>query len=153
MLITDLPRCFRYDAWANRQILAAVRATAALPERPRQVMAHLLQAQKVWLMRLTGRDTAGMQIWPQMTLDECEPLLAENEQGYADYVSSLRQERYGDLISYRTSTGVAMQSSVGDILTHVLLHGSYHRGQLAVAIKQAGGDPPLTDFIVFSRDG
>lgn len=152
MLATDLSRSFRYDAWANRRILAAARGTPALPQRPRAVMAHLLAAQRVWLMRLTGGDTSGLAIWPQMTLEDCEPLLADNERSYAAFLASLPPQRRDEIIEYRTSTGVAMRSSVGDILTHVLLHGSYHRGQLAVAIEQAGGEAPLTDFIVFARD-
>jgi uncharacterized damage-inducible protein DinB len=33
----------------------------------------------------------------------------------------------------------------------VLLHGSYHRGQIASAVRAAGGTPAYSDFIHASR--
>lgn len=44
-----------------------------------------------------------------------------------------------------------MRSAVRDVLLHVALHGSYHRGQLAWLARTAGAVPTATDFIVFSR--
>jgi uncharacterized damage-inducible protein DinB len=31
------------------------------------------------------------------------------------------------------------------------MHGSYHRGQIAMALRAAGVDPVNTDFIAFAR--
>jgi uncharacterized damage-inducible protein DinB len=40
---------------------------------------------------------------------------------------------------------------VGEIITHVTMHGGHHRGQIARALRQAGCEPPYTDYIQFSR--
>jgi uncharacterized damage-inducible protein DinB len=40
---------------------------------------------------------------------------------------------------------------VGEIITHVTMHGGHHRGQIARALRQAGREPPYTDYIQFSR--
>jgi len=40
---------------------------------------------------------------------------------------------------------------VQDILTHVLLHSAYHRGQIASQVRSSGEQPPYTDFIHAAR--
>jgi uncharacterized damage-inducible protein DinB len=43
------------------------------------------------------------------------------------------------------------RSQISDILLHVALHSSYHRGQIAAAVRAAGVTPVNTDFITFAR--
>lgn len=152
MITPDFARAFTYDAWANRRTLQALRQVSHLDDRSREVMAHVLGAQKVWLTRLRGEDTSALAVWPQLTLDQCEPLLEENASAYQQFLSTLSPEHLGHVLAYRTSTGVDFRTSVADILTQVLLHGSYHRGQLATSVKRHGGTPPVTDFVVFARE-
>ena len=51
------------------------------------------------------------------------------------------------------SKGQSWTSRVEDVLTHVLLHGAYHRGQIASALREAGLTPPYTDYIHATRSG
>jgi uncharacterized damage-inducible protein DinB len=37
------------------------------------------------------------------------------------------------------------------MLTHVAMHGSYHRGQIAAALRAGGDIPSPTDYIAFVR--
>lgn len=55
-------------------------------------------------------------------------------------------------MSYRSSQGTPFQTSVGDILMHLASHGAYHRGQIALLLRQAGAEPLNTDFITFVRE-
>ena len=48
---------------------------------------------------------------------------------------------------YVNSKGERYVSSVEDILTHVVFHGAYHRGQIAAKMREAGFDPAYTDYI------
>jgi len=54
-------------------------------------------------------------------------------------------------VSYRNSAGRDFRNTVEEIVTHVTMHGSYHRGQIARIIRASGGDPPYTDYIQFMR--
>jgi len=38
-------------------------------------------------------------------------------------------------------------------LTQAAMHSHYHRGQNATRLRELGGTPPVTDFIVWIRDG
>ena len=52
-----------------------------------------------------------------------------------------------------TSAHVDYDSLVRDILTHVFMHSAYHRGQIAVDMRQNGVTPAYTDFIHGVRQG
>ena len=56
-------------------------------------------------------------------------------------------------VAYRNSQGEAWTSTVGDILTHVVSHSAYHRGQVASELRAAGFAPAYTDFIHAVRQG
>ena len=55
-------------------------------------------------------------------------------------------------VRYRNSRGEEFHTPVGDLLTHVLMHGAYHRGQIAASVRRAGGEPAATDYIAFTRE-
>jgi uncharacterized damage-inducible protein DinB len=42
---------------------------------------------------------------------------------------------------------------VDDVLTHVILHSAYHRGQIASAVRAGGETPAYTDLIHAVRQG
>ncbi|MFL5508025.1 MAG: DinB family protein, partial [Gemmatimonadaceae bacterium] len=52
---------------------------------------------------------------------------------------------------YKNSAGEQFTSSVENILTHVFMHGSYHRGQVASLVRAGGDTPSPTDYIFFTR--
>jgi uncharacterized damage-inducible protein DinB len=143
-------RLFRYTEWADRRVLAALRANPAAGPDALPLFAHVLAGEHVWLSRLNGVATR-IEVWPQLALDECEAVIAENAAGYAAVVAATAD--FGATVHYRTLAGVEYDTAVGDILTHVVTHGGYHRGQVAKAIARAGGTAANTDFMVFVREG
>ena len=48
---------------------------------------------------------------------------------------------------YTNSRGEAWTSTVEEILTHVVIHSAYHRGQIASDVRASGGVPAYTDYI------
>ena len=55
------------------------------------------------------------------------------------------------LVRYRNGAGQEFTSTVEDILLRLCLHGAYHRGQIAWALRPSGVTPAATDFIAFIR--
>lgn len=143
-----LERLFQHAAWADQRTLAALRDTPAAHAEALPLLAHLLAAEHVWLQRLQLREPRHA-VWPTLDLDQCASLAAENAAGYEAYLGQLPEERLGDLIQYRTSQGQELVTSISDILSHVVLHGPYHRGQIAKIIGRNGGVATSTDFIMF----
>lgn len=146
-------RLFEYDAWGNLQVIESLRlATLAPSSRACAVTAHLIGAGRVWFERLHGRVSA-IEVWPNFSVDECETAFRELDQSWKGYLRGLKP---GDLerpIAYVNTKGEKWGSQVGDILMHVVLHGSYHRGQIAMLVRGSGARPAYTDYIEARRRG
>jgi uncharacterized damage-inducible protein DinB len=112
--------------------------------------AHILGSEHNWLSRIQG-NAPKLAIWPTLTLDECEKAAKENVSAFNALVSTLTPELLQKPITYRNSAGDQYTSTLEDILTHVSLHGAYHRGQIAASIRAGGDAPNPTDYIAFAR--
>jgi uncharacterized damage-inducible protein DinB len=136
--------------WADTQSLASLRDFPPGQPEALPLYGHVLAAEEVWLARLESREPR-CAVWPTLAISECETLAAENARGYQKYLENLTESDLAALVRYRNSRGEEFASSALDILTHVVIHGAYHRGQIARIIGRGGGQAPNTDFIIFAR--
>lgn len=137
-------------AWADERVILALRRAARANDRALALYAHVLGAEHVWLTRLEGRD-ATVAVWPELDLDGCGRLAAENHAAYRRYVSRLSGDDLDRTVHYRNSAGDEFDSTIEDILLQVATHGAYHRGQIALLLRDAGNVPEPTDYIAFVR--
>jgi uncharacterized damage-inducible protein DinB len=136
--------------WADRLVLAALKRAKAVDPRTVNLYAHLVAAEHVWLGRLENRP-ASVPVWPTLTVDQCEQLATETAAGLTRYVDGLSPADVAREVHYKNSAGAEFTSLVEDILLHVALHGSYHRGQITTDLRAAGSIPNPTDYIAFIR--
>jgi uncharacterized damage-inducible protein DinB len=141
---------FNHVEWADRLVLGSLREAGTPPPKALEVYAHILGAEHVWLSRINGV-APRFAVWPTLSIDDAERLAAANVEGYAMILSTLTAETLDAPITYRNSAGAQFTSSLDDILTHVALHGSYHRGQIAASLRAAGQAPNPTDYIAYRR--
>src|SRR5262249_16044419 len=128
-----LERMFRSMSWADRQALAALRECPNAHAEALPLLAHLLAAEHIWLPRVE-QSAARLAVWPQLTMNECEQLAADNEAGYRNFLARTGPGQLEVPITYRNTKGQAFTTPLLDILTHVVVHGAYHRGQIARCI-------------------
>ena len=152
----DFLRMFAYDDWANRECIAAMRAANSVPAAALGRMAHILSAQKLWLERIL-KQPQSTPVWPSSTLDDCAALADEMSSAWRNHLTRLANQfapgSLDDTVEYRNSKGELWRSRVEDILTHVLFHSAYHRGQIALQMRASGAEPAYTDFIHAVRKG
>lgn len=146
-----LQRLYAHAAWADAGLLAVIAQHHASDARILQLMGHVVAAERIWISRILARDLGAFAPWTALTLTEMQRLDEDNRREYHELVRSLAPERLDDVVAYRTSKGDAMRSRLGDILLHIALHGAYHRGQIAAAIRATGDAPPAADYIMFCR--
>lgn len=147
---SHLRRLIEHLEWADAAALEALRTSSGSDARALTVYSHVLGAEAVWLARLAGRPS-DVAVWPVLSLEQAASLAARNAAELDAVVSSLAPDDLGREIDYRASDGRAFRSTTEDILLHVALHGSYHRGQVALLIRGGGGEPASTDYIAFAR--
>lgn len=132
---------FAHLRWADSRALAALRAAAAPPAQALELYAHILGAEHIWLARLR-QEPAQVAVWPSLDLDACAALADANHSAFSELSTTLDEAGLAREIPYLNSAGSPFRSSLRDILLHVALHGCYHRGQVALLLRQAGAEPP-----------
>ncbi len=143
-----LKRMLRYDVWANEATLGSL-TQGPPPPRSLRWMSHILGAELLWLSRMEGVPSK-LPVWPELTVEQCQALLSElsNELDHLEHLGPLDRP-----VSYSNSKGEPWTSTVEEILTHLVIHSAYHRGQIASDLRSAGQEPAYTDYIHAVRQG
>ena len=151
-----LRRLLDFDAWAAGHTAAALATLAAdearahdVPLRAMALFAHNLAAHRVWQARVEGK-TPGHLAWP-----------APRPAHFVEEVEKLRRrwdavlERRGDedVIEYQDSRGRDRSGTLADVVTHLVMHATYHRGQIAMLLGRVDVTLPATDFLLAVRGG
>lgn len=144
-----IQKFFEYDNWATERELAAFEDV----DNPQalKMLGHILAAKQIWLVRLNGQDSSAISTHPDLSLDECRKLAAEIAMGYARIFSTLDAAAIESSITYKNTKGDRFTTPIGQVLTHVAFHSTYHRGQIALLLRQEGDTAVNTDFITFTR--
>jgi len=148
--VPHLSKLVAHLAWADDRVLAALRSATAPDPSCLELFAHVLAAEHVWLARLRG-ETPRHPVWPALTLEECARLVQANQRELTACVGALVPADLVRGVTYTNSAGQQFTSTIEDMLLQVFLHGSYHRGQIAWALRKGGGVPMPTDYIAFVR--
>jgi uncharacterized damage-inducible protein DinB len=145
----NFDRLFAYDDWANREEVQHLRSLATPAPQAIDILAHIVGAQRLWIHRLRS-DPQGAAVWPKWSLDEIEEELAHL---YHEWKSVLPVADLHAVVGYVNSKGERWSNRTEDILMHVIIHGGYHRGQIATLVRQGGEAPAFTDYIHCVRQG
>jgi uncharacterized damage-inducible protein DinB len=141
------------NAKSLRMLNSVPAANRSLPSFTRAVekMAHLVAARHWWLYRL-GVVADHPESWfPPTTLEQLPAALQAIERRWTDYLARLSE---ADVTSDFTGTGPdgkRYRWPLVDLLTQVFGHAWYHRGQIAMLVKDLGGEAVDTDYIFWDR--
>jgi uncharacterized damage-inducible protein DinB len=150
--MNTLLNLMNHVVWADAEALTAITSIeVARAERAQatRLYAHVAGAEHIWLSRLEGRRPIHP-VWPELALEAAAALARESLAGLRAIADGPPKALARD-VEYQTTTGQRFRSTAADILSHVALHGSYHRGQIALLTRQGGGAPAATDYIVYAR--
>ena len=145
-----LQRLVAHMRWADAIVADALLRGGAPEPNSVRLFAHIAAAEHLWYARIRG-ETPGLAVWPALTVVEARDVAAREADHFEQLVSN--EDELSRTIQYRNSKGEAWENRVDDIVMHVAMHGSYHRGQIARHLRLAGMEPPYTDFIQFVRAG
>jgi len=148
----DVRSLFRYTRWANARVLRTMQEADAVPARAVELFSHLLRAQDVWYGRVRDTAHAELDLWVDEDLSMC----AERAEASAGRWQSVLDDRTADAldqpIAYTNSKVTRFETPLRDICRHVVNHGTHHRAQIALVLREADIPPPATDYIFFVRD-
>ncbi len=143
-------RLFAHLQWADARTLSSIVDSEHLPAHALELFAHVVAAEHVWLSRMAGA-APRVPVWPTLSIVECDALMHENHAAYTQFLDDLSDADLTQSVAYRNSAGREFTSTIEDMLTQVLTHAIYHRGQIAALVRAAGDEPQATDYIAFVR--
>lgn len=115
------------------------------------VLSHIQLARRVWLARLGGESLRPADWFPAWPVAEIRSQSTELDNRWQILLGEVPDLGFEREVNYTSSEQIAYSSRVADIITHVVNHGSYHRGQVARMVHLAGGRRASTDFIALTR--
>ena len=142
---------FDHVNWANQRILETLQSIKGENQEVNRLFSHILFGERIWITRLQGVDSSQLPVWSDVDIEICAELVMLNEVSFKEYLTDLVEPDMDKLIFYTNSKGTEFKHSARDILTHVALHGQYHRGQINSRLRAGGIEPVNIDFITFVR--
>ena len=143
--------------WADRGLYDAVsRNSARLSDEDSSVMLRILDhihtVDKIFQHHLQGVPhtfrAPRSQEMPQ--LQALADSAREVDDWYASYVGKLTQQDLEQPIDFVFTSGKPARMRRGEIILHVCLHGTYHRGNAGAVLQLQGLTPSrdaITDFL------
>jgi uncharacterized damage-inducible protein DinB len=157
----DIQLLYKYNKWANAQILNAASnvtleqylAPASYPHGGlRGTLTHIMFAEWIWRKRWEG-DSPATRLEPKdfPTLESLREYWHEEEMEMENFVNSLNDKRLGATFKYKTTRGEDKENVLWQAMTHVINHGTQHRSEAAALLTDMGHSPGDIDLIVFLR--
>lgn len=147
MEITDIyKKSIRHNIWANREIYNNLKKNNLPAPECLRLLAHIAAAEFLWIARIK-QERDKMDVWPEPDIKYLGMQLENLALIWDEIESNLSVTNFDKEITYTNVKGEVFKNTIGDALNHVFLHSSYHRGQIALKIRELGGEPAYTDYI------
>jgi len=160
--LDTLRELYDYNYWArDRQLEACAALTEEQFVRPmgnsfpsvRDVLAHLIFAEWVWLERWLGRSPTRAdreQVAPDRfpTLDSIRERWRIVEGNMRSYLAALDAGALDGRLTYTNWQGQVCTYPLGQTMFHLANHQTYHRGQVTTLLRQLGAEAPAIDYLV-----
>lgn len=160
----DCEKRYRYHLWANRKVIEHLKQ---LPEEvytqevesvfPRisQVLEHFYRVDLTWFAALTDESfeqiAAAVPGWVAevegISLDQMGGKLEEVGERYLSFLSKVDHSASGMSISHPRFG--RLETSVSEMIEHVVNHGTHHRGNISAMLRQLGYANTPTDYILY----
>jgi len=166
----DIQLLYEYDGWANNRVLRAASALSDVQftrdlggsfRSVRDTLVHIIAGQWGWLAYWEEPNPGPAFVadlrkrWDVLFYPEAFPDAAavrakwvEVEKEQAEFVNGVTNESLARMLPFRTT-----QASLLHLMQHLANHSTYHRGQVALMMRQLGAEPLATDFHVLLVEG
>ena len=149
-LLSDL---YGHQAWADAEHWRALeRCPGALADRAifeRLHHIHLVQHAFEWI---TGDRSQPFELTKPADFADPKALAAWARAYHTraiGFVAGMPAARLRAVVAVPWFKDPPLEISVERALVHATLHSHYHRGQNATRLRELGGEPPLTDLVVW----
>jgi uncharacterized damage-inducible protein DinB len=150
-----LLQLFRYQAWADDELLAQMEALDG-SQHPEQrttalrLINHCDVVNQIFAAHLGGKPHgfAADNTVETPALPELRATVAATDRWYLKYLETVTAQQLAESISFRFTDGDQGCMAREEMLAHVITHGVYHRGEVGRIMMQLAIRPPWDTFAV-----
>src|SRR5436305_5049776 len=152
-------RWFVYEEDAHAKVLASLetvppaRRSSTEFRKAVALFAHIIAARRMWLFRFGVASAPSGPLFPD---DVDVAHVAAEWQAvrklWSDYLARADDAELERQFEYQSLDAGRFRNRVEDILAQLFGHSWYHRGQIAMLVRAAGGEPAVTDFVFWTRE-
>jgi uncharacterized damage-inducible protein DinB len=156
MIFMTIQELLAYEHWANQTFLDYLETlpdelfTKEIPGVFPSISAtfgHIYSAGQTWFKRIKG-EPAPLENIVFHSVAEAKKKFT---QWYEEIQSYMDQMEDKQVIDYQNTRGQSFQSTIREIVQHLVNHGTYHRGNVSEKLRSQGYQSVSTDFIFYRR--
>jgi uncharacterized damage-inducible protein DinB len=156
--MTDwLSDLYPHQAWADAELWRAIGAHPAARDdqaiRQRLHHIHFVQHAFVWMVGDRATPFRMTQPGDFPTFESLQAYARQFHEQVPSLVSGLTSARLAEKVEISWFKDPPLSVPIAEALTHAAMHSHYHRGQNATRLRELGGTPPTTDYIVWLWKG
>lgn len=153
MTISEAKELLTYDRWATDRILQACSnlshdqlhdASQGAGTDIHGRLLHLLKTKHEWLLGMVDKDWTHMRVPSTASVSDLTAYHLAVEASVQDCMLNVDDSRLAEVYQH--------PMSYGDIVTHAVNHGTYHRGQIAAQLTAINAAFDDTDFFYWRLD-
>jgi uncharacterized damage-inducible protein DinB len=141
-----------YDGWANERMARVLARASALAPKIRRAWAHLAATSDLWYARCAGDDYKRVVVWPETEVAEASQRVLAACRRWREMIESTSDADLERSVKFTNTRGEACADKLGDIVRHLVNHGTHHRAQIAMLLRDGGTEPADLDFIIYCRE-
>lgn len=142
-------KLYQFNAWANKRVLGTLTNQQVNDQKILSIMGHVVAAQFLWLNRIRGLPPPTVKLWDDYDLEQLNAMAEEAGRLWLEFVETT--DDFDRELQYHNYVGDPYVNNVETIMIHLVNHASYHRGQIALLLRQKGFEPINTDLITYDR--
>jgi uncharacterized damage-inducible protein DinB len=153
---TLLQKLHGYNAWANADLFDKLEALQEAQQGAELHTALRLINHYYVVARIFAAHLAGVQhgytsdnTEETPSLGDLRAAVASSDQWYLDHIRNASPAGLTEVIAFTFTDGDAGCMTREEMLTHVALHGGYHRGEVGRILWQLSITPPWDTFTVY----
>ncbi|MET3696827.1 uncharacterized damage-inducible protein DinB [Bacillus oleivorans] len=157
-------KLYLYHQWANQKFFEHLKE---LPEELidkkvesvfssiKHVLVHMLMVDYGWLFAIKGIDVESIiesreeriEKLNKMSLEELETEYDEVMEDYKQFLEQLDDPHAKHTVHHRHFG--TLETTYAELYSHIVNHGTYHRGNMTAMLRQMGHPGPSTDYVFY----
>ncbi|MBI4811712.1 MAG: DinB family protein [Ignavibacteriales bacterium] len=144
-----------HQAWADAEHWNAFEdyPVALTDDAIKKRLHHIYEAERAFLLLAQKKQLNRNDFGKTHDMPQLKDLMKHNHLEAAEFMKDITPDQLKEVISIPWFKDPPIIITIEQALTQAAMHSHYHRAQNAARLRELGGEPPLTDLIMWYWKG